>query len=71
MSGPLHFPEAVIAAPAEVRELYQFAAHRPDVMHYIPCFCGCGRVGHRSAYDCFIDEVHADGTVEIDDMAFT
>lgn len=70
-NGPLDFPEPVDRAPDEIRELYAFAARRPDVMHYIPCYCGCGRIGHESAHDCFVDDVHADGTVDIDDMAFT
>ena len=71
-SGPLRFPEGMVeATPPEVFELYEFAARRPDVMHYVPCFCGCWRIGHESAYDCFIDEVRPDGTVDIDDMGFT
>ena len=70
VEGPLTFPEQVMAAPPELRALYEFAARRPDVLHYLPCFCGCGNV-HRSNYDCFIDEVRADGTVLIDDMSFT
>jgi hypothetical protein len=70
-SGPLEFPEEVAEAPSEVREAYEFAARRPDVLHYLPCFCGCWHSGHRSNYDCFIDEVHADGRVNIDDMGFT
>ena len=71
VSGPLEFPEKVRQAPAEVREAYEFAARRPDVIKYMPCFCGCWREEHRSNYDCFIDEVHADGRVDIDDMGFT
>jgi hypothetical protein len=67
----LRFPEKVLRAPPEIRELYEFAARRPDVLQYMPCFCGCWRAGHRSNYDCFVDQVRADGTVEIDDMGFT
>lgn len=67
----LRFPEEVRQAAAEIRELYEFAARRPDVLRYMPCFCGCWRDGHRSNYDCFIDEVHPDGRVDIDEMGFT
>lgn len=70
VTGPLTFPASVETAAPELRELYEFAARRPDVLHYLPCFCGCGRV-HKSNYDCFIDEVRPDGTVLIDDMSFT
>lgn len=68
--GPLTFPARVTAAPPELRALYEFAARRPDVLHYLPCYCGCGSV-HRSNHHCFIDAVRADGTVLIDDMSFT
>ena len=71
VTRPLAFPAKVAAAPSDLRELYEFAARRPDVLHYVPCFCGCWRVGHKSSYDCFIDEVRADGTVLTDDMSFT
>lgn len=71
VTGPLRLPAELAGAPPELRELYEFAARRPDVMHYVPCYCGCWRVGHESAYDCFVDEVRADGSVEIDDMGFT
>lgn len=37
-----------------VREAYAFAAGRPDVLWYVPCFCGCERHGHRSNHDCFV-----------------
>ncbi len=71
VAGPLRFPPAMAGAPPGIFDLYEFAARRPDVMHYLPCFCGCWRVGHESAYDCFVDEVRANGTVEVDDMGFT
>ncbi len=67
----LTFPASVQTAAPDVRELYQFVARRPDVAHYVPCFCGCWRAGHKTSYDCFVDEVRADGTVLIDDMGFT
>lgn len=70
VTGPLTFPVSVASASPELRALYEFAARRPDVLRYVPCFCGCGGV-HKSNYDCFIDEVRADGTVLIDDMSFT
>ena len=70
VASPLTFPASVATASPDLRALYEFAARRPDVLRYLPCFCGCGWV-HKSNYDCFIDEVRADGTVLIDDMSFT
>ena len=71
LRGPLRFPPSVDSASPAVRELYVFAARRPDVLRYLPCFCGCTNAGHRSNYDCFIDEVRSDGAVVIDEMGFT
>lgn len=71
VTGPLTLPVSVATAPPEFQEIYEFAARRPDVLHYLPCFCGCWRAGHKSNYDCFVDEVRPDGFVDIDEMGFT
>jgi hypothetical protein len=55
---------------AEVRAAYQFAALRPEVMAYVPCFCGCERSGHRDNEDCFIAARTADGSVTWSDHGF-
>jgi hypothetical protein len=55
---------------AEVRAAYQFAALRPEVMKYVPCFCGCERSGHRDNEDCFIAARAADGSVTWSDHGF-
>jgi hypothetical protein len=70
VTGSLTFPSEVLEASPDLRSLYEFAARRPDVLNYLPCFCGCGWT-HKSNYECFIDEVRPDGTVVIDDMSFT
>ncbi len=41
-------------ASPEMREAYQFALHHPGILKYLPCYCGCGRQGHRSNLDCFM-----------------
>lgn len=41
--------------PKGTAEAYQFAVDNPDVLKYIPCYCGCGKLeGHDSNLDCFI-----------------
>lgn len=32
---------------------YAFALARPEVLQWLPCYCGCGGMGHRSNLDCF------------------
>jgi hypothetical protein len=40
--------------PDVVKAVYTFAARHPEVLHYVPCFCGCQRSGHKDNDDCFI-----------------
>ena len=56
-------------APTRVREAYQFAVANPDLMKQIPCYCGCGAMGHTSNYACYVKEVKPDGSVNFDDHA--
>jgi len=46
-------PAFVEALPAEGQSAYAFALARPDVLRWLPCYCGCGGMGHRSNLDCF------------------
>jgi len=62
-------PAEVQSAPVTVQTAYQFAAANPDVMKDIPCYCGCGNIGHTSNYDCYVSNVDADGTISFDNHA--
>ena len=62
-------PAEVQSAPASVRTAYQFAAANPDVMEDLPCYCGCGGIGHTSNYDCYVAEVAANGKIRFDGHA--
>lgn len=46
-----------------VRQVYEFAARHPDVLGFIPCYCGCERMGHTGNHDCFVKSRAADGRV--------
>jgi sarcosine oxidase delta subunit len=37
-----------------VRATYDFAAQHPEVLKYVPCFCGCGSQGHKANESCFV-----------------
>lgn len=63
-------PEPVQKAPAHIREAYQFAVANPEVLQKIPCYCGCGGVGHTSNYDCYVRETQPEGTVIFDSHAY-
>ena len=49
--------------PEVIRAVYEFAAHHPEVMDYIPCYCGCENFGHQANHDCFVDHRDAEGNV--------
>lgn len=62
-------PKEMQAAPAAVRTAYQFAAANPDALQNVPCYCGCGAIGHKSNLACYIKELGADGKPIFDDHA--
>jgi hypothetical protein len=53
------FPPA--RPPEVVQAVYAFAARHPEVLHHVPCFCGCERQGHRGNDDCFVASRDAEG----------
>ncbi len=62
-------PAEVQSAPVTVREAYQFATANPDIMKDIPCYCGCGAIGHTSNYDCYVSGVDGGGKIKFDNHA--
>ena len=62
-------PAEVQSAPIAVQEAYQFNAANPSIMKDIPCYCGCGNIGHTSNYDCYISDVDASGKITFDNHA--
>jgi hypothetical protein len=62
-------PQEVQNAPATVRQAYQFAVANPDPLKNVPCYCGCGAIGHKSNYSCYVKNVQADGKVVFDQHA--
>ena len=46
-----------------VMSAFQFAAEHPEVLSYIPCYCGCQNSGHRGNDECFVKARNKDGDV--------
>ena len=60
----LTLPEYPLGRPPDViRAAYQFAAEHPEILSYVPCFCGCERSGHQGNEDCFVKARAANGDV--------
>jgi hypothetical protein len=62
-------PAEVHTAPVTVQEAYQFNVANPDIMKDIPCYCGCGNIGHTSNYDCYVSDVDSEGKITFDNHA--
>ena len=62
-------PAYVHSAPVTVQQAYRFAAANPEILQHLPCYCGCGAMGHTSNYDCYIAHVDANGAVTFDPHA--
>jgi len=56
-------PLDVQTASVAIQEAYQFASINPDVMKDIPCYCGCGDIGHASNYACYVSNVDDRGNL--------
>lgn len=72
--GHMHMPTAQEvsdtwkARPAYVQDLpdpwqsaYAYALARPDVLQWLPCYCGCVGIEHRSNLDCFFGRREIEG----------
>jgi hypothetical protein len=52
----------VFAGTGETAGLYRFAKERGDVLTYMPCTCGCAKLGHTSNRSCYVKAEAADRT---------
>lgn len=59
-------PQVSFAPPAPmavVQQVYEFAARHPEVLQYVPCYCGCERSGHGGNHECFVKARAASGRI--------
>lgn len=61
------WPAFLVSAPAQVKQAYLYAAEHPEVLQYIPCYCGCGSAAHNGGHSdnerCYVVERLADGAM--------
>ena len=62
-------PMDVQQAPVAVQAAYQFAAANPEVLKELPCYCGCGAMGHTSNFACYVAGVDDAGQLRYDPHA--
>ena len=54
-------PSYVREASATTAAAYAFAMVHPEVLDWMPCYCGCAAMGHGSNADCFFKRHDASG----------
>jgi hypothetical protein len=59
-------PDMVRTASPIIQQAYQFAAANADITSQMPCYCGCGPIGHKSLYNYYVAEAAADGALTYD-----
>ncbi len=49
------FPAYATQSP-RILHAYKIAVAEPEVLKAVPCYCSCATIGHKSLYNCFIDD---------------
>jgi hypothetical protein len=62
-------PAYVDGAGAATSEAYAFALTRPDALQFMPCYCGCVAMDHRSNLDCFLRPRQAGMAISFEEHA--
>lgn len=62
-------PVEVQNAPVTVKQAYQFAVANQEILSQLPCYCGCGGMGHTSNYSCYLAGEDEFGNLTFDDHA--
>jgi hypothetical protein len=60
---------AFVHVDAATEEAYAFALYHPQVLKWMPCYCGCQGIGHRSNLDCYVKAAVAGGPTIFDEHA--
>jgi hypothetical protein len=64
MYPPIPNPGFAPGRPVDqTRAVYQFAAEHPEVLQYVPCYCGCESTGHPHNESCFVKRRDGAGNV--------
>ena len=61
----------LVGGGPDVARLYRFAVDHGRDLESIPCYCGCGGIGHGSNRACYIKSEKGDGTVTYTSHAAT
>ncbi len=60
---------AYVRSQPRVEAAYAYALARPDVVSWMPCYCGCVAMDHRSNLDCFFKPTQPGAALEFEEHA--
>ena len=59
------WPAFMLGMNAQVKDAYLYAATHPEILEYIPCYCGCGSATHNGGHSdnerCYVVERFSSG----------
>jgi hypothetical protein len=58
-----------VKADASTEAAYSFALNHPGVIEWMPCYCGCVKLDHRSNLDCYLKPPTAGKATEFEQHA--
>ncbi len=57
-------PDVERTLPVDLTDdVYAFAGRNPELLQYVPCYCGCRSQGHRSNLECYVRQHAPNGQV--------
>ena len=59
---------AFTSVSGRTEEAYRFAMDHANTLKWLPCYCGCGAMGHASNLDCYF-EPRGDGSISFEKHA--
>ena len=62
-------PAFLDTATPRVRDAYRFAIANAAVLERMPCYCGCGKMGHTSNLSCYINPDGTEEAISFDEHA--
>ena len=63
-SPPIPNPGFAPGRPLDqTRAVYEFAGQHPEILKFVPCYCGCESTGHPHNESCFVKRRDASGNV--------
>ncbi len=62
-------PDFVRANGSATELAYAYAIEHPEVIAWMPCYCGCAAMGHQSNLDCFVKPRAAGGALSFEEHA--